>query len=51
MEHVRKLVLDDADNRKALYERLLYTLRDAPDPWAEQSTQPRLREQFEPLEA
>ncbi|MDX5363868.1 MAG: nitrite reductase large subunit NirB, partial [Pseudazoarcus pumilus] len=24
MEHVKKFVLDDADNRKALYERLLY---------------------------
>lgn len=51
MEHVKKFVLDDAENRKALYAQLLYTLRDAPDPWAEQSTQPKLREQFEPLEA
>ncbi len=51
MEHVKKHVLEDAANRHALYERLLFTLRDAPDPWAEQSTQPRLRAQFEPLEA
>lgn len=49
MEHIKRHVVEDADNRRALYERLLFALRDAPDPWAEQATQPKLREQFEPL--
>ncbi len=51
MEHVKRLVVEDEDNRRALYERLLFALRDAPDPWAEQAAQPKLREQFEPLPA
>ncbi|AUN94107.1 nitrite reductase large subunit NirB [Pseudazoarcus pumilus] len=51
MEHVKRYVVEDADNRRALYERLLFALRDAPDPWAEQAAKPKLREQFEPLPA
>ncbi len=44
LEHVKRLVVDDADNRRALHERLLYALKDAPDPWAEQQTQPQVRQ-------
>jgi len=51
IEHVRRHVLEDDANRRALYERLLFALRDAPDPWAQQGARPELRAQFEPLEA
>ncbi len=44
LEHVKRLVVDDADNRRALHERLLYALKDAPDPWAEQQAQPLVRQ-------
>ena len=49
LDHVKKLVLDDADNRKALYERLLYALQDYADPWQERAEKPELRRAFEPL--
>jgi len=49
LEHVKKLVLDDVDNRKALYERLLYALQDYKDPWQERAQQAELRRDFEPL--
>ncbi|NTV11496.1 MAG: NAD(P)/FAD-dependent oxidoreductase, partial [Zoogloea sp.] len=35
LEHARKAVLEDADNRKALYERLLFALQGYKDPWEE----------------
>lgn len=33
MAHIKSHILEDADGRKALYERLLDSLRDARDPW------------------
>jgi nitrite reductase (NADH) large subunit len=33
LDHVKQLVLDDADNRRALYERLQFAMQDEPDPW------------------
>ena len=33
MEYIKQKVVDDAESRKALYERLLFDLKDAPDPW------------------
>ena len=33
LEHVKKHVLGDADGRKALWERLQFSLDGAPDPW------------------
>jgi nitrite reductase (NADH) large subunit len=35
MEHVKARVLDDAANRKALWERLQFALDGEPDPWFE----------------
>jgi nitrite reductase (NADH) large subunit len=35
LDHVKARVVADADNRKALYERLLFALQDYQDPWAE----------------
>ncbi|AYH42660.1 nitrite reductase large subunit NirB [Azoarcus sp. DN11] len=54
LEHVKKHVLENAENRKALYERLLYALQDAKDPWAERyaaDAAPAVRREFEILEA
>jgi nitrite reductase (NADH) large subunit len=48
LDYVKQRVLDDAENRKALYERLLYALKDEPDPWAERAAGAD-RAQFEPL--
>ncbi|KZE32677.1 nitrite reductase large subunit NirB [Crenobacter luteus] len=35
LEHAKAKVIDDAENRKALYERLLFSLDGLPDPWEE----------------
>jgi nitrite reductase (NADH) large subunit len=35
MDHVKKRVLDDAANRRALWERLQFSLDGEPDPWFE----------------
>ncbi|TKC86264.1 NAD(P)/FAD-dependent oxidoreductase [Trinickia terrae] len=33
LDYVKKKIVEDAANRKALYERLLYSLEGLPDPW------------------
>ncbi|WP_207001822.1 nitrite reductase large subunit NirB [Trinickia mobilis] len=33
LDYVKKKIVDDAATRKALYERLLYSLEGLPDPW------------------
>jgi nitrite reductase (NADH) large subunit len=49
MPHVKQRVLDDAAGRKALWERLQFSLDGEPDPWFEfEKAQVDLR-QFEPL--
>ena len=48
LEHVKRLVVEDDDNRRALHERLLYALKDAPDPWAEQQAEP-LAQQYKTI--
>ncbi len=35
LEHAKKKVLDDAENRQALWARLQFTLDGEPDPWIE----------------
>ena len=35
LDHTKSKVVEDDDNRKALYARLLAELKDAKDPWAE----------------
>ncbi len=35
LDYVKKKVLDDEANRKALHARLVYSLEDEPDPWFE----------------
>jgi len=48
LDHVKRLVVEDEDNRKALHARLLDSLKDAADPWAEHQAGVARRE-FEPL--
>jgi nitrite reductase (NADH) large subunit len=49
MDHVKAKVLDDEANRKALYERLLFSLEGEPDPWHEQEKAHVDTRQFAPL--
>ena len=35
LDYVKKRVLDDAEDRKALWERLQFALQGEPDPWFE----------------
>lgn len=49
MEYIRQCVVDDAANRKALYERLLYALEGLPDPWEARVRQERRPREYEPL--
>ncbi|MDO8298519.1 nitrite reductase large subunit NirB [Lacisediminimonas sp.] len=49
LEHAKSRVVEDAENRKALYQRLLYALDGEPDPWHEpEKAQVDIR-QFETL--
>ncbi len=48
LDYVKQRILDDAEGRKALYERLLHALKDEPDPWAERVAGAD-RAQFVPL--
>jgi nitrite reductase (NADH) large subunit len=50
LEHAKKAVVEDAANRKALYERLLYSLQGFEDPWQEVVHKPPLRREYEILE-
>ncbi|HET6396069.1 MAG TPA: nitrite reductase large subunit NirB [Pseudoxanthomonas sp.] len=48
MDYVRQKVVDDAANRRALFERLLYALEGLPDPWAARVAGTQARE-YAPL--
>jgi nitrite reductase (NADH) large subunit len=47
MEHIKKGVLEDAERRKALHERLLFSLSFEQDPWKEQLAKPQLKKEFD----
>ncbi|MFJ3050899.1 nitrite reductase large subunit NirB [Pseudomonas nitroreducens] len=47
MEHIRKAVLDDAENRQALNARLQFSLSLEQDPWQERIAQQPLKKEFE----
>lgn len=47
LEYVKQRIVEDPENRKALYERLLFDLKDAPDPWKEFDKAHVDRRQFE----
>ena len=35
LDTIKKQLVEDAANRKALYERLVFALQDEKDPWVE----------------
>ncbi|MBD9503959.1 NAD(P)/FAD-dependent oxidoreductase [Pseudomonas sp. PDM17] len=47
MERIKKAVLEDADNRKALNARLQFSLSLEQDPWQERIAQQPLKKEFE----
>ena len=49
MDYIRKKILDDVASRKALYGRLLFDLKDAPDPWKDFDRAGVDLRQFEPI--
>jgi nitrite reductase (NADH) large subunit len=49
LDYVKKKVVEDAENRKVLYERLLFALDGEPDPWHEKEKALVDVRQFEPL--
>ena len=51
MEHVKKHILEDHDRRKALWERLQFSLAGEPDPWFAQKDAAVDARQFTALDA
>ncbi|MBX9755479.1 MAG: nitrite reductase large subunit NirB [Pseudomonadaceae bacterium] len=47
MDHIKKAVLEDETNRKALHANLLFSLSFLQDPWQEQLSKPQLSKEFE----
>ncbi len=47
MEHIKKAVLEDPERRKALNDRLQFSLSFEQDPWKERLEQPLLKKEFE----
>ncbi len=49
LDYVKKKILDDAEGRRALYERLLFSLSVERDPWVERAKEGKLPHEFEAL--
>ena len=49
LDHVKKKILDDAQGRKALWERLQFALDGVPDPWLESQKYEVDQRQFVPV--
>lgn len=49
LDYVKKRVLEDAEGRKAAYERLLYALQGSVDPWAERVEKRAEHKEFETI--
>jgi nitrite reductase (NADH) large subunit len=49
LEYVKARVVEDAEGRKAAYERLLYTLQGSVDPWAERVKNREQHKEFETI--
>ena len=50
LEYITQQIVNDAENRKALYDRLLFDLKDAPDPWKDFAKAGVDLRQFTPLQ-
>ncbi len=51
MDYVKKRVVEDAENRKALYARLKFAVKDYADPWRERAQGSVARQDYEMLTA
>jgi nitrite reductase (NADH) large subunit len=49
LDYVKQRVVDDAEGRKAAYERLLYALQGAVNPWAERVEKRDQYKEFETI--
>jgi nitrite reductase (NADH) large subunit len=49
LDYVKKKIVDDADGRRALYERLLFALSVERDPWVERAKEGKEKHEFEAL--
>ncbi len=49
MDYVKKRVVEDAENRHALYARLKFAVKDYADPWRERAAGTVARQDFEML--
>ena len=49
LEYVKKHILEDAEGRRALYERLMYAVQGTPDPWAQRTVKGEAQREFEPI--
>ncbi|NOS97769.1 MAG: NAD(P)/FAD-dependent oxidoreductase [Methylotenera sp.] len=50
LEYVKRRILEDTEGRTAAYERLLYALQGAVEPWSERVKSSALQKQFETIE-
>ena len=50
LEHVKKIVVEDATRRQELHQRLLFSLQDYEDPWGEAVAKPVKRREYQILE-
>ncbi len=51
LDYVKKKILDDAEGRRALYERLIFALSVEKDPWIERAREGKLAHEFETVAA
>ncbi|MDB5803204.1 MAG: NAD(P)H-dependent nitrite reductase, large subunit [Betaproteobacteria bacterium] len=51
LDYVKKHVVEDAENRKALYARLKFAVKDYADPWRERAAGKVAKQDFEMLSA
>jgi nitrite reductase (NADH) large subunit len=51
MDYIKQRVLEDDDNRKALYERMLFSVQNEKDPWLERTEGGVGKHEFEMLSA
>lgn len=49
LEYVKRRVLEDAEGRKAAFDRLMYALQGATDPWAERAKNREEHKQYETI--
>ncbi|HEY9097366.1 MAG TPA: nitrite reductase large subunit NirB [Thiobacillus sp.] len=49
LDYVKQKILDDHEGRRALYERLIFSLSVERDPWVERAKEGKLKHEFEAL--